>query len=236
MSTTVSNQPLADYGVAADVIGELQYQYVKLVNSTTGSIVETGTASNPLPVKQTNTSLTADTPAAAVVGTSSSLVLAANTARKGVVLTNVSANRISISFGAAATINRGITIFASDRWEMNALSFNTEDIYAVASGASSTLCIQQFTDPTDSSVFLLDESGVELLDESGVALEVEVAEAPPGAGDRVLLEDGSLVLLETGDSILFEDGTPTAPAAASHGLMENGDNIIMENSDSFTLE
>ena len=48
MSTTVSNAPLENYTVAAEVIASRQYQSVKLIDGTVGSTTPVGTESNPL--------------------------------------------------------------------------------------------------------------------------------------------------------------------------------------------
>lgn len=91
------------------------------------------------------TSLTPSSPTFATVGTSSASAVAANASRRGLVLTNTSANRISFGLGATAVINRGITLIPFGVWVMEQYEFTTGAINAVASAASSNLCIQEFT-------------------------------------------------------------------------------------------
>jgi hypothetical protein len=84
-------------------------------------------------------------PTSASVGTGSGQVLAANASRTGLVLVNLSSNTISLGLGAAAVLNSGITIFANGGvWEMDGNTFTTDAIFAIASGSSSSLAIQEF--------------------------------------------------------------------------------------------
>jgi len=92
------------------------------------------------------TSLTASAPAAASVGVASAQALAANTSRRGLVLTNTSANQISVAFGATAVLASGITLNANGgTFVMDSGTFSSAAVNAIAAGAASNLAIQEFT-------------------------------------------------------------------------------------------
>jgi hypothetical protein len=102
------------------------------------------TASNPFYNAVVKTALTPGSPTAASVGVTSGSALAANASRKGLVLVNTSANYISLGFGAAAVLYSGITLNPSGgTFVMDEFTFCTSQIYAVASGATSNLGIQE---------------------------------------------------------------------------------------------
>lgn len=88
--------------------------------------------------------LAAASPAVAVVGAASAVALAANAARRGLVLCNRSANRISLAFGAAAVLDSGITLVADAVWTMTRDTYSLAAIHAIASAAASDLGIQEF--------------------------------------------------------------------------------------------
>lgn len=90
-------------------------------------------------------SASGNAPAFVSVGIASGQVLAANADRNGLILVNTSANAISIGIGAAAVLYSGITLYANGgAYEMGDMSFSTQAIYAIASGADSNLSIQEF--------------------------------------------------------------------------------------------
>lgn len=95
----------------------------------------------------TRQNLSVSAPTFATVGVGSAQVLARNTARRGVVLVNTSANRISLAFGsAAAVLDSGITLYGlGGSWSMDELAFTLDAISAIASGAGSNLAIQEFS-------------------------------------------------------------------------------------------
>lgn len=90
-------------------------------------------------------SSTAASPTAVSVSTSSIQIVAANTARKGLVITNVSNNRISIAIGVTAVLNQGITLYPGGIYVMDAFTYNLSAFNAVASAASSAVAIQEFS-------------------------------------------------------------------------------------------
>ena len=84
-------------------------------------------------------------PTAATVGVASASALAANPNRTGLVLVNTSSNVISIAFGNAAILNSGITLNANGGvFVMDEFTFSTQQVFAIAAGASSNLAIQEF--------------------------------------------------------------------------------------------
>jgi hypothetical protein len=75
----------------------------------------------------------------------STSVLAANTARKGVNLTNISFGTVSLAFGAAAAVLfRGVTLGPGGTFWMDATDFTTAAIYAIASQANTEIAVQEF--------------------------------------------------------------------------------------------
>lgn len=83
--------------------------------------------------------------AAGNVGITSSSVVSANTARKGLILVNTSVGIISLGIGATAVLYSGVTLYPGGSWTMDSLSFSSEAINAIASVASCNLAVQEFT-------------------------------------------------------------------------------------------
>lgn len=92
----------------------------------------------------TKTDLSPNSPATVSVGVTSGTLLAANASRKGLIVINTSANTVSIGFGAAAVLNSGITLYPHGSFSMDEFSFDTGALNAIASGASSSVAIQEF--------------------------------------------------------------------------------------------
>jgi hypothetical protein len=103
------------------------------------SVIVSGT------VTPAKTSQSPSAPTQATVGASSALALASNSSRTGLVLVNTSANTISIAFGAnAAVLNSGITLNPNGgTFVMDAFTFTTQAVNAIAGAASSNLAIQE---------------------------------------------------------------------------------------------
>lgn len=93
----------------------------------------------------TRESRTGSAPTSASVGTSSAQAVASNSNRKGLILTNVSANTISLGIGQTAVLNDGITLVPWGVWVMDEYTFTTAAINAIAAAASSDLAIQELT-------------------------------------------------------------------------------------------
>lgn len=93
----------------------------------------------------TPTALTASAPTAATVGVTSAQAVAVNTSRTGLVLVNTSAAWISLAFGAAAVLYSGITLAPNGgAYTMDASTFTTAQVRAIASAASSNMSVQEF--------------------------------------------------------------------------------------------
>jgi hypothetical protein len=85
-------------------------------------------------------------PGSATVTGSSSQVVAANAARTGLMLTNTSGDTISIGFGNAAVLFRGVTLQPSGgTFRMDGYTFTTDAVDAISSGTASNLGIQEFS-------------------------------------------------------------------------------------------
>jgi hypothetical protein len=128
--------------------------WVDNISQFGGSAVVTGTGASGAGIPRvtvsndstvnTKTSLTANSPTAASVGVTSAQILAANSSRKGLILTNTSNNNISLGFGSAAVLNSGITLYPNGVFSMDEYMFTTSAINAIASVASSNLGIQEW--------------------------------------------------------------------------------------------
>ena len=89
--------------------------------------------------------LTYSAPASATVGLTSASALAANAARKGLILVNRSLATISIAFGNPAVLNSGITLTPNGTYVMEPLTATTQQMFAIASLVGSVLSIQEIT-------------------------------------------------------------------------------------------
>lgn len=79
-------------------------------------------------------------------GVTSGLLVSGNTARKGLIVTNLSANRVSLNLlNATAVLNAGITLLPGWVWYMDNYSFTINTINIIASGASSVVSVQEFS-------------------------------------------------------------------------------------------
>lgn len=112
--------------------------------ASTDTAVVVSLSPNNLTIVSTKTPLTANSPATATVGVTSAQALAANSARKGLVIFNESANTVSIGIGATAVLSSGITLFPGGVWFMDEYTMTTAAINAIASAASSAISIQEF--------------------------------------------------------------------------------------------
>lgn len=87
----------------------------------------------------------ADAPSNAQVGTTSSVIVAANTRRKGLILGNVSTGTIYLGINNTATLNAGIFLAAgTGMFNMDDYLFTTEAITAISHAAASIITIQEF--------------------------------------------------------------------------------------------
>jgi len=98
-----------------------------------------------LGIVSTKTPLTPSAPDMAVVGVASAQAVAANAARLGLVLVNVSDNLISLGFGAPAVLGSGVTLYPGGVFNMGEYDFTLVAVNAIASVAASPLAIQEYT-------------------------------------------------------------------------------------------
>lgn len=91
------------------------------------------------------TALTPSAPAAGAVGTTSNQLVAANSNRKGLILTNTHATQtVSLGLGATAVANSGIILGPGGVWAMGEFDFTTVAVNGIASGAATNVAIQEF--------------------------------------------------------------------------------------------
>lgn len=88
--------------------------------------------------------LTANAAASVTVAATTTALVASNANRKGLIVTNLSVNTVSIGIGASAVLNTGITLYPGGVWYMDAYSFSTSAINAIASAGSSAVAVQEF--------------------------------------------------------------------------------------------
>lgn len=93
----------------------------------------------------TKTPITPASPAVVSVGVATTVVVAANTNRKGLVLTNTSVNKISLAFGVSAVSNSGIVLYPGGTYEMDEYMFTTSAVNAIATVAASALSVQEYS-------------------------------------------------------------------------------------------
>ena len=82
-------------------------------------------------------------PTSASVTNTSSLVIAANASREGLVVMNLGTVNVSFGCGYPAVVNSGITITPNGVWVMDAFTFTTGAINAICS-STATLAIQEY--------------------------------------------------------------------------------------------
>lgn len=100
--------------------------------------------SSQLPVTD-RSDLNAAAPGTSTVGVASGLIVAANAARKGLVIVNVSINKVCLGFGSAAVLNSGITLYPGGTYVMDEYMFDLGAVNAIASAASSVISIQEYS-------------------------------------------------------------------------------------------
>lgn len=84
-------------------------------------------------------------PTNALAGTAPSVIVAANAARKGLVLTNISSSTVYIGINNTSTLNAGIVLLPNGgSFSMDDYVYSTEGISAVANSAGNVVAIQEF--------------------------------------------------------------------------------------------
>ena len=83
-------------------------------------------------------------PGTATATNSSTIIVAGNTDRCGLVIRNISRISAYLAFGCAAVVNRGIVLKDGEAFTMDALSHNVEAVYAITAAETATFAIQEF--------------------------------------------------------------------------------------------
>ncbi len=97
------------------------------------------------PEAEVSVPLTAAAPATASTSAVDATVVAANSARRGLVIVNShSTANVSIGIGTAAIAGRGIYLAPSGVWEMDPFTFSTGAIHAI-SDVAGTVSIQEWS-------------------------------------------------------------------------------------------
>jgi hypothetical protein len=117
----------------------------KLTSQATGTKQDTGNTSLASIDSKIKQVLTPASPTTFTAGVASAQAVAANSSRKGLVIINRSTNTVSFGLGAPAVLNSGITLTPNGIWVMDAYTYCTTAINAIASSASSVLAIQEFS-------------------------------------------------------------------------------------------
>lgn len=92
----------------------------------------------------TKTDLTSNSPIAVSIGTSSTVVIAANSNRKGLILTNNSSAKIYLGLSNTAVLGSGVLLLPGGSFTMDEFCFDSGAVSAIASVAASSLTVQEF--------------------------------------------------------------------------------------------
>ena len=130
--------------IASDEVAGVKIPRSKIIIGADGVSNGDVAESNPLPVK--GQTITWAAPGFSTVGVTSSVVLAANANRKGATFINDSVNEIYLGIGAAAGVGSGKRLNANGgSYEINLMNLSTQVVNAIATGASSNLCVDEAT-------------------------------------------------------------------------------------------
>lgn len=106
------------------------------------------TATGAVQTYDGRTALTVSAPATASITTSSAQIIAANTGRTGLIITNTHATSwLYLAIGAAATAVSGSGIALAPNggvWTMDGFSFSTAKVVGIASAGTITVAVQEF--------------------------------------------------------------------------------------------
>lgn len=91
-----------------------------------------------------NPTIVPASPATATAGSSSAIVVAANSNRTGLVITNLGTVNVFFGQGAAAVLNSGLALVPNGTWVMDRYTFYNGAIQAVCA-STSTLAIQEYS-------------------------------------------------------------------------------------------
>ena len=105
-----------------------------------------GANSSSIQPVSTKTALTASAPTNATVTGTSAQIVASNSSRKGLTLTNLSTDKIFLGYGSnAAVLNSGDSLlFTGSTYNADEYSYVTSAVNAISSGTSSLISIQEY--------------------------------------------------------------------------------------------
>jgi hypothetical protein len=83
-------------------------------------------------------------PSSASVGIAASIVVPTRTSRRGLTITNTSANIIYLAFGKTAILGSGIILYPHGTFNMDDSDRTREYVSAIASSAGSSITIQEY--------------------------------------------------------------------------------------------
>ena len=113
---------------------------------TNGQRADNQSDANGAQLVSTKVPRTYSAPTTALINTTSTLILAANANRKGLYLSNTTTQQISLGFsGNAAVYQNGLTLFPGEKFWMDEYSFSTGAVYAITSGSTTYIGIQEIT-------------------------------------------------------------------------------------------
>lgn len=148
-STTINSKQRLDVNLSSEAVdgSTSPFNTVQVGGKDTGGNLQTiSTDTTGAIFVSTRLALTGSAPSAASVGVSSGVVIAANSSRRGLVLTNTSNNVVSFNIaGGSAVLREGITLYPGGNWDMDEFTFTTSAINGIASAASSNIAIQELT-------------------------------------------------------------------------------------------
>lgn len=96
-----------------------------------------------IPREAEPTFVTMAAPASAVVGVASGSIVASNVDRGFLSLKNLGPQRVSLGFGAAAVLDKGISLAVDESWTFDRGEGTTQEVFAISIGAGATLTIQE---------------------------------------------------------------------------------------------
>lgn len=138
---------VAVQGAAGSISAKLRLATSQLNSLISGitALINTFVAGNNIgSVATVRTSLTA-AHSKVNVGTSTTVVLASAGTRKGCVITNVGANRVTLNFGGDAVLDTGLTLMPGATFTMGEYDFSTAAINGIAATAATDVSVVQFT-------------------------------------------------------------------------------------------
>lgn len=85
------------------------------------------------------------TPATAAPSVTASTVVASNSARAGLIISNVGSEIAYLAIGDTAEVGKGFALFPNTTWSMDEYTFSQEAISAITVTGTTTLAIQELT-------------------------------------------------------------------------------------------